>query len=119
QVAEGAGEVALQDFALQVLAPAAAHRVDEVAEVIAAAVEGGDDLALLIEGHTAVVIRKNQVAVAAVEDVTDLRAGGIGGLHLEGIGRKAADLEDQLAFAVVEEDDLGVGGLAVVHIAEA
>src|SRR5262249_31078833 len=58
------------------------------------------------------VIRHDHVTFRAVVDVADHRA-------LEAFSLQAAHLEDQLAVAVVEDRDLGVGRLAVVDVAEA
>src|SRR5262249_44657716 len=119
QVAQGAGQVALLDLGVELFLLAAADRLDEVAEVVLATVEGLDDGPVIGERGAAGITRADQVALAAVEDVADEVVALLALEVLVGsVRRQAADLEDQLAVAVVEDTHLGVGRLAVIDVAE-
>src|SRR5262249_32612238 len=104
QVAQGAGQVAVEDVGVQLFSLATPYRLDEVAivQLIAAAAEAFDLLAVIGEGDAAEVVRADQNAVFAVEDVADAHS-------LQQIGPETTDLEDQLDVAVVEDADLRVG----------
>src|SRR5439155_12499335 len=74
QVAQGGREVPLLDVGGQIARLARAHRLEEVGEVVRAAVEVRDLLPLEIEERAAAVAVADGVALAAVEDVADLGA---------------------------------------------
>src|SRR5262249_41257111 len=91
---------------------AAANALDEVVVVVAAALERLQLLALGGEDDAGIVAGADEVAFRAVEDIAYLGAQQV-------FARQAAHFEVQVAIAVVEEADLGVGGLAVIDVAEA
>src|SRR5262249_47809923 len=113
QVAQGAEQVAFENVGVEVLDLATAHGLDEVAEVILAAGELLDDLAVVADGDAGSVAGAHQDALAAVEDVADEVVAALAGLrrHLLRVGvvaGQAAHLEDELAVAVVEDAHLRV-----------
>src|SRR5262249_15135795 len=58
--------------------------------------------------------------LVAVDEGTSLKVGDVADLGaVVGTGGEAADLEDELRVAVVNDGDLGVGRLALVLVAEA
>src|SRR5205085_203993 len=91
---------------------AAAHAVQEVAEVVSAAMERGDHLPVVIEGGASGVAVQDHMAVRSVVDVPDARAAVL--VRLE-----AARLEDQLAVPIIQDGNVGVGRDSVILIAEA
>src|SRR5262249_18524348 len=96
--------------------------LEEVGEVlgIAAAVPLLDHLALEREGRAAAVVRTDEIALAAVPDVADVVAALLAALRwVRADRRQTADLEDQLAVAIVEDANLRVRRLAVVDVTEA
>src|ERR1019366_5354034 len=104
--------MALEDFALEVLAATGADGGGEVAVVVAVAGEAPQLAIIVVERPAGIVAGEDDVAVGAMEDVADRGAA-------VGVGLQAADFEDQLAVAVIEDGHLRVGGLAVVGVAEA
>ena len=56
---------------VQIFLFAAAHRREEVAEVIAASFEGFNDFAILVESRAFAVAGHHHVAIGAFEDVAD------------------------------------------------
>ena len=115
--------MALADVRAQLLGLAAAQAVDEVLEVRA------DLEAEAVEVHLVValgVVERGPAPVhphlpaLAVDDVADLDAAVALRLRVLVVGVEAAHLEDQRgAVLEVVDHHLGVGGLAVVHVAEA
>src|SRR2546421_182300 len=89
QMAQGAGQVPLEDVSVQQFWLAVPHGLDEVGEVVAAAVEPGQHFPLGRKSHSVETVA-DEVAVAAMEDVADRGP-------LVVLGRQAAHLEDQLA----------------------
>src|SRR5207237_4825346 len=121
QVAQSARQVAFENVRVELGAIAAADRLHEVAEVIfAAALELVDNIAVVIQRDDTLVAG-NHHAVGSLPDVADIVRRLDAGLDIgeRAPGRQAADLEDQLGIAVIEDADLRIGGLAVVLIAEA
>ena len=72
QVAQRAGQMALQNVGVEILDFAAADGLDEIAEVIVAAGELLDDLAIVAVGDGVAVAGADQETFAAVEDVADI-----------------------------------------------
>src|SRR6516225_2144981 len=113
EVTQRTGNVSLQNIGVQILGLTAAHRLDEVAVVVAAGAEALNLLAIPREGRAAakILIATHQVAALAVDDVADSRAA-------ERIGLQAANFEDERGFAIVEHTNLGVGRFAVIDVPE-
>src|SRR5262249_30206263 len=111
-MAQGAGQMPFEDVAVQQLRFTAAHRRDEVPEMIAAAAELRQHLTVGRVGDGILVAGNDEVTVRAMEDIADLDA-------LVVPADQAAYLEDQLTVAVVEDGNLRVGRLAIVDVAEA
>src|SRR5687767_8475139 len=104
--------MAFENVGVEVFLLAAANGLDEVAEVVAAALEDFEDpLAVRRERHPAVVIGADYDPLLAVEDVADRG-------EAQRIGGQAAHLEQQQAVAVVEQANLRVRRLAVIDVAE-
>jgi len=134
EVAEGAGDVAFEDGAVEVGGFAAADGIDEVLHVAVAAFEFFHDLARLVVSGGGKVAVGHDAAAFAVDDVADvdtavvIHAGSFGGAGLgagsggcarAGFRRQAADFEDERSGGVIVDDDLSVGRIAVVVVAEA
>ena len=134
EVAEGAGDVAFEDGAVEVGGFAAADDVDEVLHVAVGAFEFFHDLARFVVGGGGKVAVGHDAAAFAIDDVADVDAavvvhagsfGGAGfgactgGCARAGFRGEAADFEDERGGGVVVDDDLGVGRVAVVAVAEA
>src|SRR5262249_45691373 len=112
QVAQRTRQVTFQNFGIQHLGLAIADGLDEVAIVVAAAVERRHDLAVLVERSARAVAGHHNVALGTFEDYADA---GI----LVGLGVQSADFEDQRLVAIVVNDHLRVGSVAGVGIAQA
>src|SRR6516165_4492927 len=63
QMAQGAGQMALQNVGVEILDLAAADSLDEIAEVVLAAAELGDDLTLGREGDGVAVTGADHVTI--------------------------------------------------------
>ncbi len=133
EVAEGAGDVALEDGAEEVDGFAAANHVDEVLHVAVGAFEFFHDIARFVVGGGGKVAVGHDAAAFAIDDVADVDAavvvhagsfGGAGfgacarGCACAGFRGEAADFEDERGGGVVVDDDLGVGRVAVIAVAE-
>src|SRR6516165_10825999 len=105
-MAQGARQVPFEDVGVQLSGLASTDRLNEVFIVIPAVLERLDHLSLGREGGRFPVAVNDQVAIGAVKDVADLGPQEI-------LGGQTADLEDQLAVAVIEDANLRVGGFAI------
>jgi len=110
-VAKRAAQMTLQDVGMKVRGLAASHCLDEVLEMVAAATPFFDFLALLVEGRGGGVTRHHHVAAFAMDDTADP------GTHVR-LGFQAADFEQQRRLLIGLINHLGVGGLAIVFIAQ-
>src|SRR6185437_5381523 len=111
QVTQRTGQMAFENVGVEIRSLAAADGLDEVAEMILAAAELLDNLALGRVGDGTTVARTNHVTVGALPDVADLGTAII-------LRFQATNLEDQFAIAVIEDANLRVGRLAVINVAE-
>ena len=118
-VAERAGEVAFQDVGVQVVDAAAAAGIDEVFEVVVRAFPFLDDLAVFVIGGGAGVVRHGDVAAFALDDDADACALELVHVLAVLVLGQTAHFKDERGLLVALIDDLGVGGFAVVLVAEA
>ena len=117
-VAEGTGEVAFEDIGIEVLRVPAADSLDEVAEVIAAALEFLDQLIVVIIGLHCAVAAHGDPAFFAFHEYRHAAAavGGAGtGAFLHA---QTTHLKDQRGSFVVMINDLRVGGFAIILVSE-
>src|SRR5262249_4555562 len=129
EMAHRAGLVPFLDVRVENLLSAGTHRLTEIGVVrmpfaAAGASEYLHHLVVVVEGYRRVVPGAYHVALLGQELVALLRFRGpvIRGFtapNREVIRRpKAPDFEDQFAVPIIEDGELGIGGLAVVNVAE-
>src|ERR1051325_1309983 len=138
-VAERAGKMAFPDFGVQVGALPALHGGNEIVEVgaaLLAALQLLDLVAVLVEERRAGVVGNRDVTVFALDDDADARAAvnvhalgfaflfllvaavGTSRFRFDGLRRQTAHLEDQRCLDVLMINDLRVGRLSVVLVAD-
>src|SRR5437867_3915332 len=108
--------MAFKDVGVEVGLLAAANRSNEVGEVVASRSSSRSLHARQRLG----TIPPTRIEVARADDGASFQLEGVAH-HLIAItlGRQTANLEDQLRLAVIEEGNLGVGGLPLIGVAEA
>ncbi len=110
-MAEGGGEVTFEDIGGEVGVFTGADGLDPVGVVGAAAGPFFDFLAVFIEGGGVGIGGDDHGTAFAVDDDADACAAVF-------VGFEAADFEDEGSGGVVVEDELCIGGFAVVGVAE-
>ena len=115
-----AGEVPFLDVEMQVLVTAALHRGDEVGKVglILAPRPGAQLLAVVVEGHAGGIVRGHRVSVRAPPDVGHAEGAGGQAERDRRLDLQAANVGDQQGVVPLEDRQLAVGHVAVVHVAE-
>ena len=113
EVAQGARKMSLFDIGIEGSIITVSHRVGEVlvVAVIAATGELLDGFAIEVEGRAACVGGHDQVPLSPFDDDAD-----IGTLVVR--GRKPTDFENEFAFPIIVDDDLGVGCFAGIFVAK-
>ena len=104
-VTQRAGEMAFEDVGMKLGGFAAAHRVDEIAEMARSALKGLKLLSFLITNNCGVVAWDDHRTAFAIDHDADVRAVIL--VHFVGVGalRQAADFEEQRRGFVIMKHD--------------